>query len=123
MRDIQDKADIAFLIERFYKKATIDPVIGHFFTTVVQLNWEKHIPLITNFWHTLLFGEPGYTGNPMEAHVKLNKLSPIEKQHFDKWVELWTQTIRENFEGPKADEAIARGGNIAQIMHLKLTAE
>ena len=118
--DIQNREDVSLLVHCFYERATVDPVIGHFFTTVVKLDWEKHIPLITSFWNTLLFGEAGYTGNPMDAHIKLNRLSPMQKEHFDRWVFLWTETIHAHFAGPKADEAIMRGGNIAQIMHLKL---
>lgn len=118
--DIASKDDVHRLVRLFYEKATIDPVIGHFFTTVLKLDWEKHIPLITNFWHSLLFGSGSYSGNPMDAHVQLNKLSPLQKKHFDQWVKLWTETIHENFDGSKAEEAIARGGNIAQIIHLKL---
>lgn len=118
--DIENKEDVARLIKLFYEKATVDPVIGHFFTTVIKLDWEKHIPLITNFWSTLLFGGQDYTGNPMEAHMKLNKLSTMEKVHFDTWVRLWTETVQEHFAGPKAEEAIMRGGTIAQIMHMKL---
>lgn len=120
MDDLRDKEDVAGLIRSFYEKATVDPVIGHFFTTVVQLNWEKHIPLITNFWYTLLFGGGSYSGNPMDAHIKLNQLSKIEKVHFDTWVKLWTETVTENFAGPKADEAVLRADSIAQIMSLKL---
>lgn len=120
VNDIQNKDDVAVLVKKFYERATVDPTIGHFFTTVMQLDWAKHIPLITNFWYSLLFGERAYTGNPMDAHFKLNKLSPMEKQHFGQWVELWSQTVRENFEGPRADEAVMRGGTIAQIMALKI---
>lgn len=118
--DIASKEDVNRLVRLFYEKATVDPNIGHFFTTVLKLDWEKHIPLITNFWHSLLFGGGSYSGNPMDAHVRLNRLSPLQKAHFDQWVQLWTETVRGNFDGPKAEEAIARGGNIAQIMHLKL---
>lgn len=118
--DITNQEDVDRLVRLFYDKATVDPTIGHFFTTVIQLNWSTHIPRIVDFWTSILFGAPGYSGNPMDAHIKLNMLSPLKKEHFDKWVELWTQTVRENFEGPKADEAVVRGGSIAQIMAMKL---
>jgi hemoglobin len=118
--DIRNRDDVMQLVRAFYAKATGDPVIGHFFTTVVQLNWDKHIPRIVDFWTTLLFGGGLYSGNPMEAHIHLNKLSPMQQQHFDKWVELWTATVDALFSGPKAEEAKMRGASIATIMHLKL---
>ena len=118
--DITAKADVDHLVRKFYEKATVDPLIGHFFTTVVQLDWETHIPRIVNFWSSMLLGDQSYSGNPMDAHIHLNKLSPLQEQHFNRWIQLWTQTVQENFEGPKADEAIQRAATIAHIMSLKM---
>jgi hemoglobin len=119
--DIRHRDDVAQLVKWFYEKATVDPLIGHFFTKVVQLDWDKHIPRITDFWTTLLFGGGLYSGNPMEAHIHLNKLSPMQQQHFNRWVELWTTTVDEHFAGEKADEAKMRGTSIAHIMMTKLS--
>jgi hemoglobin len=119
--DIQSRDDIAKLVTEFYSKATPDPVIGKFFTEVVNLSWEKHIPLIVDFWSTVLLGEGNYRGNVMEAHQKLNKLEPMKQEHFDRWVLLWKQTVDELFEGQKAEEAKQRGQTVAQFMLYKLT--
>lgn len=118
--DIQSRDDVAALVSAFYAKATPDPVIGKFFTEVVQLSWEKHIPLIVEFWSGLLLGQGSYRGNPMEAHQKLNQRAKMEQQHFDRWLQLWTATVNELFEGPKANEAIERAQSIAGFMHYKL---
>lgn len=114
--DISSPRDIDHLVRAFYKKATADPVIGKFFTEVVQINWELHIPVIVNFWSTALLGEGDYRGNVMDAHIKLHKIEPMKKEHFDRWVSLWQQTIEEMFVGSKAEEAKQRGSSIAQIM-------
>jgi len=121
MHDIESKEDVLKLVTLFYEKAIPDEVIGHFFTNVVQLDFEKHIPKIAEFWSGILIGNSAYKGNPMEAHVKLNKLSPLEQKHFDRWLHLWKQTIKEHFSGPKADEASGRAETIAQLMFYKVT--
>ncbi len=120
--DIESKEDVLRLVTLFYEKAIPDEVIGHFFTKVVQLDFEKHIPLIAEFWLGILLGNSEYKGNPMEAHVKLNQRSPLEQKHFDRWLALWKQTIAENFSGPKADEAASRAETIAQLMLYKLNS-
>src|SRR5687767_7282597 len=102
--DIESKEDVLRLVTLFYEKAIPDEIIGHFFTKVVQLDFEKHIPKIAEFWSGILLGNSEYQGNPMEAHVKLNQRSPVEQKHFDRWLTLWKQTLAENFSGPKADE-------------------
>jgi hemoglobin len=119
--DIQSRDDIAKLVSEFYLKATPDPLIGKFFTEVVNLSWEKHIPLIVDFWSTILLGEGNYRGNVMEAHQKIHRLEVLKQEHFDRWLQLWAQTVHELFEGPKAEEAIQRGQSIAQVMLFKLT--
>jgi hemoglobin len=120
MKDIQTTKDIELLIDRFYKKVMINPVIGHFFTEVVHLSWEHHIPIMISFWSTMLLGTNSYQGNPMIKHMDIDKLSRLEKHHFDQWLVLWEETINENFAGDKAHEAISRAKSIAAVMQLKV---
>lgn len=108
------------LADKFYEKVKRDPLIGHFFTKVISLSWETHIPVIVSFWEGILLGGTAYRGNPMSKHIELSRLSAIRGEHFARWVELWSETVMENFEGPKADEAIARARSIAQLMELKI---
>ncbi|HTL80273.1 MAG TPA: group III truncated hemoglobin [Bacteroidia bacterium] len=117
---LSSEENVSLLIDTFYKKVVKDPVIGFIFTDVVSLSWEKHIPIMNRFWNSLLFGANSYSGNPMEKHIALAKKIPLTEEHFNRWLELWKTTVRELFEGPKADEAIARAANIAGIMFLKV---
>jgi hemoglobin len=121
--DIQSRDDIAKLVSTFYVKVTPDPVIGKFFTEVVQLSWEKHIPLIVDFWSTILLGEGNYRGNVMEAHQQLNARSKMEQHHFDRWLQLWEETVRELFAGTKAEEAVQRSQSIAGFMLFRLSSK
>jgi hemoglobin len=45
---------------------------------------------------------------------------PIEEKHFDAWLQLFNETIDEQFAGLKADEAKKRAASIAQIMNFKM---
>lgn len=119
--DIQSTEDVALLINKFYSFATIDPLIGIFFTEVVKVNWETHTPLIISFWDSILFGRGTYSGNVMEKHVNIHYLKNIEPIHFERWLMLWEATIRSMFTGPKADEAISRAKNIIAIMQHQLS--
>ena len=78
--DIQNKADIKLLIESFYGKARIDPLLGPVFAAAVKDDeWPHHIETITTFWNSVLFMVPGYRGGAFRKHAPL----PIEKRHFD----------------------------------------
>jgi hemoglobin len=118
--DIQSKADVELLVTSFYKKVIPDSVIGFFFTEVVTLSWEDHIPVMVGFWEHVLLGSPTYQGNPMDKHFALNKLSPMKPEHFQRWLTLWKETVEENFSGPVAENAISRAVSISGIMEHKI---
>lgn len=120
-KDIENREDLLLLLSSFYDKALHDEVIGHFFTRVIHLNLEKHIPVIADFWETILLNGNLYTKNVIMPHVFIHQLSPIEKNHFDRWLILFSETIDINFEGETAERAKQRAASIATIMRLKLS--
>ena len=120
MKDIENKADITLLVNRFYQKVIDDAVIGHIFTKVAHFDWAVHIPIMVSFWESLLFGTAGYKGNTMLKHTELDKLLPLQHHHFIQWLTLWQQTVQENFDGKIAGEAIAKAKNIASLMQVKI---
>jgi len=121
MTDIKDRQDIQLLVDSFYKKVIEDETIGFFFNEVVKLNWEKHMPLMYNFWETTLFHTALYKGNPMQAHLELNEKSAMKKIHFDQWIGLFKSTVDEHFQGTKAELAKQRAMSIAMIMQVKIS--
>ncbi len=120
LEDIKAEKDIELLIDLFYKRVLIDPVIGFIFKEVVALSWEKHIPIMNAFWNSILLGAGTYNGNPMIKHIELDKKTPLTKLHFDRWLQLWEESIIDNFSGEKANEAITRAKNIAALMVHKI---
>jgi len=119
-KDITSKADIEMLVNRFYDKVKVDDLIGYFFTKVVQVNWDKHLPVMYRFWDNALFFTGVYEGKPLEIHEHLNQLSPLSVEHFQRWNELFTQTVDELFEGEKAILAKERSLSISTVMQLKI---
>ncbi len=115
--------NIELLVNEFYKKVIPDPFIGPFFTKVAHFSWDVHIPIMVSFWETILLGATTYKGNPMIKHIELNKLSPLQQSHFERWLTLWRETINENFTGQKSTEAINRATTIAQLMQNKISSK
>lgn len=98
----------------------VDPVIGHFFTEVVALDLDHHIPKIADFWETTLFHQAKYTGNPITPHLAMHEKSPITKAHFDRWVEVFCQTADALYSGQKAEMAKQRAQSVATVMLIKI---
>ena len=52
-------------------------------------------------------------------NIELNKKEALQPKHFERWLELWESTIKSNFSGPKANEAIQRAQSIGALMITK----
>lgn len=120
MQDIYTRADIEKLIITFYEKVKADDIIGYIFNEVVKMNWEHHVPVIVDFWETILLDNPVYTKNAMEVHYTLNKKEPLLPHHFERWLQLFTNTVNELFEGKTATLAKTRAASIAGVMQHKM---
>lgn len=119
MEDIQHKKDIQYLVETFYRKALADPQIGPVFEAA-DFRLEKHIPVMVSFWETILFDVITYKGNPMLKHLELNKSVALKTLDFERWIEIWTETVNHKFSGKLAEKAIVRAKAIAQLMEYKI---
>ena len=119
-KDIESRRDIELLLNDFYKKAFKDDLIGRFFTEVVPLNLETHLPMIADFWESVLLDGKCYRKNVMEIHRDISNKSKIEKEHFDRWIKLFSATLDDFFEGPKANLAKQRATSIATMMNIKI---
>ena len=115
-KDIRNRIDIELFVNNFYDRVKTDPVIGYIFTEIAKVNWERHLPVMYNFWENALFYSGTYKGNPLELHKHLHRVMPLEPRHFDQWIRIFNETIDELFNGPKADLAKERAYSISQIM-------
>lgn len=119
-KDIESREDLVRLLNVFYQKAFEDELIGRFFTEVVPLDLTTHIPVIADFWESVVFGARGYRKNVMEVHRHIHELSAIKKEHLDRWVSLFTNTADELFEGERTMLIKQRARSIATLMDIKL---
>jgi hemoglobin len=117
--DITSRQDVELLVRRFYDQLVVDPIIGHFFA---GLDLERHLPRIAAFWCMALLNEPGYTTNVTEVHLRLHQRIPMQRAHFDRWLELFRASVDTHFHGPVAEEAKMRALSIATVMLVKVQA-
>jgi hemoglobin len=121
-RDIGSREDVERLIDAFYEKVRRDDMIGYFFNEVAKVDWPHHLPIMYDFWESILFYKAAYKGNPMQVHTELNGKSPMRKEHFERWRELFLETIAEQFEGEKAELARQRAQSVSTMIQLKIAS-
>jgi hemoglobin len=118
--DITSKADIKTFVDAFYAKMHSDDLVGKVFMEVMQVDFSKHLPKMYDFWEMLLFQGTDYQGAPMRPHLEINQIHPISPAHFERWLSMFRETLRDLFEGHKTEEAIAKAENIAATWAYKL---
>jgi hemoglobin len=119
-KDITSRADIEVLVNSFYDKVKQDELLGYIFTDIAQVNWEKHLPVMYDFFENMLFYTGSYTGNPMELHRKINRLLPLTREHFQQWEFLFCTTVDQLFEGATATLVKQRALSISAVMKIKI---
>ena len=119
-KDITDREDIDRLMNVFYEKLLKDDTINYIFTDVAKIDIKTHIPVIVDFWESVLFNRNIYHNNPMKIHIDMNNQTPLLKHHFDTWLSYFASTVDELFEGSIALLAKERALSIATVMQIKI---
>lgn len=112
-QDIQTRADVKILVDSFYDKVKADELLAPVFAHV---DWPHHLPIMYNFWSSILLGDLSYGGNPLAKHLNLD----IRADHFTRWLELFTATVEEHFDGFNANEAKNRAQSVANLFQYKM---
>lgn len=118
-QEIRNRADIDRLMIAFYDRAMNDSLIGYIFTDVAMLDLGHHLPIIGDFWETMLFRTGDYARhgrNPLAVHRELDRKTRLLPAHFTRWLELFKETTDELFEGETAEFIKLRSEAIAARM-------
>jgi hemoglobin len=116
MNDIETRTDIDLLMRVFYERALTDEVIGYIFTDIAKLDLQIHLPIIGDFWESLLFGTRAYQShgrNPLLVHRALHLKEPLRPGHFERWLSIFEFAVNEEFSGVRADFIKMRANAIA----------
>lgn len=118
--DLQTRSDIARLINTFYDKVKADSSIGYIFKDIARVNWTHHLPIMYDFWESVLFSNAVYKGNPMQVHFELNQKIPLAHEHFETWLSLFDRSVDDLFSGSNANLLKQKARSIAWLMEYKL---
>lgn len=118
--DIRNKDDLKVLVDRFYEKICKDDVLGPFFNEVVQVDWDRYLPLLYDFWENVLFYTGNYSGNPMEVHRNLHQKYRLQLRYFTRWNMLFNSMVDELFEGENANAIKHKAQTMSTIIQLKI---
>ncbi|MFZ1454947.1 MAG: group III truncated hemoglobin [Saprospiraceae bacterium] len=116
-KDILNRQDIESVVNHFYDKVRKDDILSRMFDHV---DWEKHLPVMYDFWDNVLFYTGKYTGNPMAKHLMAHGRNPMTSTHFERWLKLFYEVLDESYVGKNTTLLKERANSIAKIMQIKL---
>jgi hemoglobin len=119
--DLVDGADVEALLRRFYDRVLVDEVLTEPFAELRSLGLDAHIPIMRDFWETVLFGAGRYRGSALRVHRVVHQRTPLSAEHFVRWLTVWRDTVDQMYRGPAAERAKLQAGRIAWAMHRRLT--
>jgi hemoglobin len=111
---------IEVLVNSFYKKVKQDDLLAPIFNNAEYFSWDTHIPIMINFWETLLLDTASYKGNTMQKHISLHRKTPLTPELFERWKRLFYATLDELFEGENVLEARKRVEAMSALMQYKI---
>lgn len=112
-----DEAYISTLVETFYTRVRAHPVLGPVFDVAIS-DWGPHLETMKDFWSSVALGTGRYSGRPVPAHARHRH---IQQVHFNLWLALFEQTLRDTAATPEAAAFfLERANRIAQSLQYAL---
>ncbi|PZU61990.1 MAG: preprotein translocase subunit TatC [Brevundimonas sp.] len=108
-----DEALIDRVVEAFYARVRDDALIGPIFADRVG-DWGPHLAQMKRFWSSVVLASGVYQGRPMPRHLPL----PIDARHFDRWLTLFQDTVRDLCPPQAAAAFMERARRIAESLEL-----
>ncbi|GIQ59428.1 hypothetical protein Flavo103_25640 [Flavobacterium collinsii] len=120
-KQIENRADVNFLVHQFYAKIRADEEIGSYFNTMIK-DWDAHLEKLTDFWETNLFAVKKYKGNPHAVHNEVDSHfeGRITSNEFGIWLNHWFQTLEEHFEGENAETLKRRARKMGTFLFMSM---
>ena len=118
--DLRDRGDVEALVREFNRRACADRLLGPVFIDIARMDLPAHLPIMCDFWETVLFRAGTYRRNAFTVHVDLHRRAGLTSAHFTRWLALWTQTVDDLYAGPAADRAKVQAARIADSIHRRL---
>ncbi len=120
--DLTGRADVEALLRRFYGRVLVDDILAEPFAQVREITGlDAHLPVMADFWETMLFHVRRYYGRVQDVHGQVNDRTALSSRHFVRWLTTWYNTVDEMYRGPFAERAKRQAARVAWSMHRALT--
>jgi hemoglobin len=82
-------------------------LLGPVFVDIAHLDLAVHLPVMCDFWQTVLFRSGTYRRNALQPHMHLSERAHLTPAHFARWLRLWCATVDERHVGDGRPRQVA----------------
>ena len=103
------------MVRLFYERGLTDELLGPIFRERIH-DWDAHIPIVANFWSSMLHGTQRYKGNAFGVHMQLK----FEPEAFERWIATFESAVTDTLAPDDAAKAIRIARHMAQSFKVGL---
>lgn len=116
-RDLDSPDEIFEMVTRQYADVVQDDLLAGYFTFDEGfMDWQALIRTITDYWNHVLLYAPDYDIDTIEHHRVIHDDDPFTPELFDRWLQIFHDTVDGGWSGPTAEMAKKRGTGMARAM-------
>jgi truncated hemoglobin YjbI len=116
-RDLDTADQILEMVTRQYVDVVQDELLEPYFNfTPGFIDWQGHIESVSDYWCHVLLYAPGYDIDVIEAHRTLHDTDAFTPELFDRWLDVFNNTIDDGWTGPHAEHAKKKATGMAWTM-------
>jgi hemoglobin len=115
--DVDSPEEIFEMVTRQYSDVVQDDLLAPYFSfDPDNLDWKAHIALVTDYWLHILLLAPDYDIDVVESHRHLHEHRAFTPELFDRWLQIFVDTVDGGWRGPNASLAKKRATGTARAM-------
>jgi tellurite resistance-related uncharacterized protein/truncated hemoglobin YjbI len=116
-RDLDTPAEIFEMVTRQYVDVGQDDLLQPYFNFGPGfIDWRAHIGTVADYWCHVLLYAPGYAIDTIENHRHLHDRAAFTPELFDRWLQIFHDTVDGGWTGPYATTANKRATGMAWAM-------
>lgn len=105
--------EVRIMVETFYGRVRADADLGPVFEPRVGDDWQAHMDRMVDFWSSVLLATGRFRGNPLATH---RAIAELRSHHFDRWLELFEEVLREVLPEHKAVDVLGRARRMRMVL-------
>lgn len=119
-KDLDSVEEIFEMVTRQYADVVQDDLLAPYFSLGPDhLDWQAHIGSVTDYWLHVVLLVPDYDIDVLEGHRHLHDHRAFTPALFDRWLQIFVDTVDGGWTGPNAALAKKRATGMARAMSLR----